>query len=40
MYVRLPAVVALLMAVDVLPRAFSRRRAGVPLARAARSLLA
>ena len=39
MYVRLPAVVVLLMAVDVLPRALARHRAGLPFARATRDVV-
>ena len=39
MYVRLPAVVALLMAIDVLPRAFARRRASLSFARATRDVV-
>ena len=39
MYVRLPAVVALLMAIDVLPRALARRRAGLRFAQATRDVV-
>ncbi len=40
LYVRLPAIVALLVALDVLPRAVVRRRRGLPLAAAMREVLA
>ncbi len=39
MYVRLPAVVALLMAIDVLPRAYARHRGGLPFRRATRDVV-
>ena len=39
MYVRLPAVVVLLMAVDILPRAFARRRTGPGFTRAVRDVV-
>jgi membrane-associated phospholipid phosphatase len=39
LYLRLPAVVALLMAMDVLPRAFARHRAGLAFTRATRDVV-
>ncbi len=39
MYVRLPAIVALLVALDVLPRALARRRAGLRLTAATRDVV-
>ena len=39
MYVRLPAVVALLLAIDVLPRAYARRRGGLSFVRATRDVV-